>query len=494
MWRYAEMHVRAFDNASKEIELVSSHTSPKGPLGFATSGGSSFAEPSIDPAAAEPSEPAASFDTGFSLSRWTVRYPWNATECSFESSSMMLDRVYTLCKDTLHLTSLDTFTDSNTRERLPYEADMFITGRSRYAFYPRLPAHTRTPLGASTVCPLMIVFMIDFMIDTFRFVFQSDDRLYRHSVEEMLNNPTWPTEWKQWTIFLVHELYMQTGDTSIAHKYFGLLINNTMMRFIDNQSSLIDWTPFLVKPHKPSWPCHSTAGMFPPGVTDGGQACDIVDWQPQYRAGFVFTTVNTVVNAFAVKSLELLAELANTTGREAFAGAATAQAKRTRQAMLTQMYNAESGLWCDGMCSNTTSATFHTQHFLLWLGITPETGVKKALITLKAYGMKGSVYSAYSLLHGLYSRASNIDYGHTPLELMTQCTNQSWYCAPSIPSPLYPLPAPPCALPASLILSFAAGATCLRVMLPPHGRCGAGTKGRTPTRGVRHRPRQSQQE
>jgi hypothetical protein len=31
----------------------------------------------------------------------------------------MLNRVWQLCKDTIEVTSLDTFTDSNTRERLP---------------------------------------------------------------------------------------------------------------------------------------------------------------------------------------------------------------------------------------------------------------------------------------------------------------------------------------------------------------------------------------
>jgi hypothetical protein len=45
-------------------------------------------------------------------------------------------------------------------------------------------------------------------------------------------------------------------------------------------------------------------------VTDGGCSCDNPDWQASYRAGFVFTNVNTVINAFAVKSMLQLSEMA----------------------------------------------------------------------------------------------------------------------------------------------------------------------------------------
>ena len=68
----------------------------------------------------------------FSLTAWRVRYKWDETQkAQFVSSSAMLNKVYELCENTLRITSLDTMTDSNTRERLPYEADGYITGLSR---------------------------------------------------------------------------------------------------------------------------------------------------------------------------------------------------------------------------------------------------------------------------------------------------------------------------------------------------------------------------
>lgn len=82
--------------------------------------------------AASPAPAAPSLN--FTLTAWQVQYPWNESESHFSSSSPMLNQVYELCRNTLRVTSLDTFTDSNTRERLPYEADQFITAHSRSVF------------------------------------------------------------------------------------------------------------------------------------------------------------------------------------------------------------------------------------------------------------------------------------------------------------------------------------------------------------------------
>ena len=68
----------------------------------------------------------------FDLSSWVVKYPWSESDSYFNSDNEMLNKVWKLCKDTLRITSLDTFTDSNTRERLPYEADGYITAMSRF--------------------------------------------------------------------------------------------------------------------------------------------------------------------------------------------------------------------------------------------------------------------------------------------------------------------------------------------------------------------------
>eukprot|EP00966_Prymnesium_polylepis_P149946 3463833-Prymnesium_polylepis.1 len=89
---------------------------------------------------AAPAPPPAALD----VAAWVVRYPWHEEECRFESSDGTLNAVWRLSRDSLRITSLDTATDSNTRERLPYEADGYITGLSRLALqaeyaWPRAP-------------------------------------------------------------------------------------------------------------------------------------------------------------------------------------------------------------------------------------------------------------------------------------------------------------------------------------------------------------------
>ena len=326
----------------------------------------------------------------FTVKRWAVQYPFNDDDSSFTSSSDMLNKVWTLMKDSLRLTSLDTFTDSNTRERLPYEADGYITARSRW-------------------------------------VLQEEYEWPKHSIKHVLHNPTWPTEWKQFTILLAHEHYMMTGDNSIVEEYFHLLKNNTMHPFIHPDTNLVDFTGKIVS-HRFNSLCHSTIDYFPPNVTDGGTSCDIVDWEESYRCGYNFTTKNTVVNAFAYKSMKMLSELAMLV--PALVNEAKllkTQAVNTKQAILKLMYNKKTGFFCDGLCSETANpGTFHAQHYPLWLGVTPDEDVEIVHKYLSSQGMRGSTYSSHSLLYGLYERTASIDNGQLGLDLMVQCSNQSW--------------------------------------------------------------------
>jgi alpha-L-rhamnosidase len=57
----------------------------------------------------------------FKLHASVLRYPWAEDDSAFASSSDVLRAVYDLCRYTTKATSLDTYTDSNTRERLPCE-------------------------------------------------------------------------------------------------------------------------------------------------------------------------------------------------------------------------------------------------------------------------------------------------------------------------------------------------------------------------------------
>ena len=340
---------------------------------------------------------ARDMGTNFTLAQWSVGYPWK-DEAKFSCSDPMLNSVWQLCYDTIKYNTLDTFTDSNVRERCPYEADGFIMSRSFMAL-------------------------------------QSERSWVAHSTRFILNNPTWPTEWKQYSVLLVHEHYMQTNDLSIVEDNFDLLVNNTMLPYIDPATNLVNFTNTLTTPmgkwigpvfsgNSPI--CHNDSSTFPADVHDGGKSCDNIDWLPKFRAGFHFSPVNTIINGFAVQSILLMAELANATGRRFSAAKLAKQAADTKAAMLEHMYRAEDGMWCDGVCAVTSGSTFHSQHYLLSQGITPAAGVATVMKYLQNQGMVGSTYSSHSLLHGLYDRGRTVDFGQAALELMTQCNDHSW--------------------------------------------------------------------
>ena len=98
--------------------------------------------------------------TNWTLGAWKVHYPYVATDSFFVSSDATLNAVYELSRYTLEAASLDTYTDSNTRERRPYEADGIIAA-------------------------------------TARLLVQRDYLWARHSHAYVLEHPTWPVEWKQ---------------------------------------------------------------------------------------------------------------------------------------------------------------------------------------------------------------------------------------------------------------------------------------------------------
>ena len=118
---------------------------------------------------------------------------------------------------------------------------------------------------------------------------------------------------------------MQSGDASLADDNWHQLLSNTMLPFIDGRSGLVNFSATQAAPMGPcplggavcnSPMCHNDSAMFPPGVgaSFGGKSCDNIDWLPRFRAGYKFTPTSSVVNAFAVRVMELLAELGNATG------------------------------------------------------------------------------------------------------------------------------------------------------------------------------------
>jgi hypothetical protein len=156
---------------------------------------------------------AGPMPASFNLTAWMVHYPWVEEDSAFDSSNETLDSVYDLCRYTVHAAALDTYTDSNTRERTPYEADGIIAASGR----------------------LLV---------------QRDYLFPRHSHAYVLQHPTWPVEWLTITPFLAWQDYQATGMTDLALAFTETLHTNTKIGYLDATgllntsnmgSHIVDW-------------------------------------------------------------------------------------------------------------------------------------------------------------------------------------------------------------------------------------------------------------
>ncbi|MBW3079416.1 alpha-L-rhamnosidase C-terminal domain-containing protein [Bifidobacterium simiiventris] len=230
-----------------------------------------------------------------SLSAATLVYPsldgsTDGYPGMFRSSDPALNRVWQLCAHTIEALNGNIYADSWTRERAAYEADAWLQQRAH------LTLDAAPALGAYT---------IDYLIA----------------------NRTWPTEWPLYLVLAVHDSWMRSGSTAqIADQYGGLLAL-LPDRYLDAATGLI-----VKEPGESS-------------KTDG----DLVDWPPSERDGFRFGEGNTVVNALASRAYADMADLARAVGRDDDAERFAAVASRMRASIHERLYDADRGAYVDGL-------------------------------------------------------------------------------------------------------------------------------------------------
>jgi alpha-L-rhamnosidase len=283
---------------------------------------------------------------------------WHNDAASFHSSDEMLNRIWELCRYSIKATTFAGIYVDGDRERTAYEADAYINQLGQYY----------TDGG------------VQMARDTF-------DRLLAH--------PTWPTEWAPQMIFMAHADWMQTGDTNwLASHYPALKIKLSLAR--ERGDGLVVSTAQQV--------AHE----------------DIVDWPKGERDDYVFTPVNTVVNAFHLRALALMADLARALHKDAEAAHFAARERAGRVAFQKKLFNSKLGLYRDG--EGTDHASLHANLFPLAFGLVPVEQCPHVAQWLGERGMVCSVYAAQYLLEGLFENgcASNA------LALITAPGDRSW--------------------------------------------------------------------
>lgn len=320
--------------------------------------------------------------TPFQVVRESVTYPFDQEASRFSCSDSVLNRVWELSKYSIRATSFAGWYIDGDRERIPYEADALINQLSHYCV----------------------------------------DREYsmaRRTLEYLIFRPTWPTEWILQTVLMAWEDYLYTGNNDLLFRYYEDLKAKTLLALADERGFISTKT-----------------GRVTPEVLRSihfnGTLRDIVDWphpgilglgkQTEGETdGFVFCEVNTVVNAYHYRSLDLMARIAGATGHDADSLRFAAQASRLKSSFNQFLFDRRRGVYRDGL--GTDHASLHANMFPLAFGLVPPEDVSTVVEFIRSRGMACSVYGAQFLVDALYA-AGEAGYG---LELLTSTAGRSWY-------------------------------------------------------------------
>jgi len=283
---------------------------------------------------------------------------WDDDAANFKSSDEMLDQVWELCRYSIKATTFAGVYVDGDRERIPYEADAYLNQLSHYSV-------------------------------------DHDIQIARRTFDRLMKYPTWPTEWAPHMVFMAHADWMHTGDTDwLAERYESLKTKTLFDRV--GEDGLVRSNAKQIKRD------------------------DIVDWPKTERDDFVFTEVNTVVNAFYLAAMNQMADLARAIGKDTEADQFEERVTQALPKFHNRLFDSKRGIYRDGI--GTDHASYHASLFPLAFGLVPTEHRKGVVDWLSSRDMRCSVYAAQYLLEGLFQNGGE----QKALELFTAADDRSW--------------------------------------------------------------------
>lgn len=268
---------------------------------------------------------------------------WNDDASSFECSDETLNRIWDLCKYSIKATTFAGVYVDGDRERIPYEGDAYLNQLSHYTTDDNVTMAART-------------------------------------YDWLMENDTWPTEWSPHMVFMAHAQWMHSGDVQwLKHRYETLKQKTLIHRSGDDG---------LVRSAEADQKRH-----------------DIVDWPQKERDGFVFTEINTVVNAFHIRALEQMAEMAAAVGKPEDAAAFSARIKLAKAAFQKTLFDESAGIYRDGI--GTDHSSIHANFFPLAFGLVPADKRAGILDWLEGKKMQCSPYAAQYFMESLFNHSAD---------------------------------------------------------------------------------------
>ncbi len=278
-----------------------------------------------------------------------LRKPFDESDGALMTDHALLADLYRLMKDTVRVTSQDIYVDSQSRERGAYEGDLVINMLAAYSV-------------EASYAPA------------------------RLSTAYLLGHRTWPADYLLTIIYAARADYMATGDDRLLCAWYEVLKANL---FTDGF-------------------CEELGLIHSPVVGASNRNAVLVDWPPSERDGYdMAAPYNTVINAMSVRAYDDMAAIAETVGRLDDAIYFRTLRDGIQYAMIERLYDAESGLFRDGLAADGTPSPHMAQHataYALNAGIYTDAAMARRMAEAMTRDGKlhVSVYAAFFLLEGLY--------------------------------------------------------------------------------------------
>lgn len=299
-----------------------------------------------------------------------VHYPFDEEAADFKSSDPILNDVWDLCKYSIQATSFAGLYVDGDRERIPYEGDAYINQLAHYC------------------------------LDT-------EYGMARATLAYLMDHPTWPVEWHQHIPLMVWEEYLYSGDLSFFEENFSQIEAKLLQPLARGDGLLEISDERMTEP-------------FLAGVSMTESIRTLVDWPKTERDGHEIEPVDSVVNAFYYRGLNVMSRMAGDADRPEEADRFQREAERVFVAYQEMFFMPDLGIYRDG--EGTDHASLHANAFPLVSGLVPEEHLESVLSFIQSKGMAVSVYGAQHLVDGLFLNGAS-DYG---IELLTSREERSW--------------------------------------------------------------------
>lgn len=339
------------------------------------------------------------------IEAWVVKYPSNYSQAKMDSSSALLNKIWEFSRYTIEATTIDMYTDSNTRQRDPVcQESVNINALSHYAVAPELA-------------------------------------FPRYTLEYAINTPfsqlslppgQWPAEWYPLTLMAIKDWWMHSGDTSMIQKYYELFRNMTLERFI-SPLGIIDCGTSAPTSNAS---CSTLEIDWPSIYRDHTELCAR---QPDGSAHCVDSgkhtkgkaSISTLLSAYVYRGLRDFSAMANAIGRSEDAKHYETVANALRTSMNKIMFLDTKGIYTDSLINWTNHTSWHSNVFPLAFGIPTVKNAQTIFDYIisrseekPTIGMPGGVYMAQWFLEALYNY--DLDHGHAALRVLLANGTNSW--------------------------------------------------------------------